>query len=121
MKKAKAVFWITTWLIVIMEGLVPVLTIHQPITIQGFTGLGYPVYFITLLTTFKALGAIALIVKKVPARVKEWAYAGFMFDFISAFVSIVAVMGFVAEAAAPIVAIIILILSYRSYHKMVRA
>ena len=118
MKKAKATFWVTTWIIVIVEGLVPVLTVHQPMTIQGFTGLGYPVYFIALLTTFKALGALALIIKKVPACVKEWAYAGFMFDFISAFVSIVAVMGLVPLAVGPIIAIILLVLSYRSYHKM---
>ena len=64
---------------------------------------------------FKVLGSIVLVVPAFPRRVKEWAYAGFGIDFISAFVSILVVDGFTPLALGPLVFMVILILSYRSY------
>ena len=86
--------------------------------VAGIMGLGYPMYFVTLLAVFKLLGGLALIIPAVPARVKEWAYAGYGIDFISAFVSIWAVAGFGGQLALPLIAIAILVISYVSYHKM---
>jgi uncharacterized membrane protein YphA (DoxX/SURF4 family) len=45
--------------------------------------LGYPAYFLSLLGTWKLLGAIAIILPGL-ARLKEWAYAGILFDLTSA-------------------------------------
>ena len=45
--------------------------------------LGYPVYFASLLGVWKLLGAIVLTVPGLP-RLKEWAYAGFVFDLTAA-------------------------------------
>ena len=45
--------------------------------------LGYPVYFLTLLGVWKVLGAIALLVPGLP-RLKEWAYAGIVFNMTGA-------------------------------------
>jgi hypothetical protein len=118
MKKYKVLFWITTIIIFLLEGILPILTTHSPMTVQGIVGLGYPVYFVTLLALFKLLGGLALIIPQIPGRIKEWAYAGFGIDFISAFVSICVVMGFGGFAVLPLVAIAILVLSYVSYHKM---
>jgi hypothetical protein len=118
MKKYKIAFWITTAIIFLGEGVLPVLTVHSPLTIQGITALGYPIYFVGLLTAFKGLGALALIIPAVPARVKEWAYAGFGIDFISAFVSILAVMGFGGSLILPVFAMVLLVISYVSYHKV---
>lgn len=118
MKKHKIIFWVTTTIIFLFEGVMPALTSQSEMSIQGITGLGYPLYFVTLLTVFKVLGSIVLIVPKFPPRVKEWAYAGFGIDFISAFVSIWIVVGFSAMLAIPVIAFIILILSYKSYHKL---
>lgn len=67
---------------------------------------------------FKILGVLALIIPKVPARIKEWAYAGFAFDFIFASISHGAVDGFGLEALFPIVFLGILTGSYVSYHKL---
>ncbi len=64
------------------------------------------------------MGVLALMVPAVPARVKEWAYAGFGIDFIAAFVSIVAVYGFTGEAVLPVVFMGILVASYGSYHRL---
>ncbi|MBW7475729.1 DoxX family protein [Paenibacillus oenotherae] len=42
------------------------------------TNLGYPLYVLTILGIWKALGAIALLVPGFP-RLKEWAHAGIFF------------------------------------------
>jgi hypothetical protein len=118
MKKTKIVFWVSTTLIFLFEGVMPALTGHSQMAIEGITSLGYPVYFVSILTVFKVLGALALIIPKVPARVKEWAYAGFAIDFISAFVSIWVVAGLMPMTFFPLVVFAVLIVSYVSYHKM---
>lgn len=118
MKKHKIIFWVTTTIIFLFEGVMPALTSQSEMSIQGITGLGYPLYFVTLLTVFKVLGSIVLIVPKFPPRVKEWAYAGFGIDFTCAFVSLWVVAGFNVGLALPVVAFILLILSYNSYHKL---
>ena len=118
MKTAKIIFWVTTSLIFLLEGVVPALTVNSEMAIQGFTHLGYPVYFVTLLTVFKVLGALALIIPQIPSRVKEWAYAGFTFDFVSAFISMYVVDGFGGTLLLPVVAIVLLALSYINYHKI---
>ena len=101
-----------------MEGVMPALTSQTDFAIKGITDLGYPVYFATMLAVFKVLGSISLIAPKMPARIKEWAYAGFGIDFISAFVSIWVVNGFGGMLILPVVFMILLVLSYNSYHKM---
>lgn len=45
--------------------------------------LGYPHYFSTILGAWKVLGAIAIAMPGSP-RVKEWAYAGMIFDLSGA-------------------------------------
>jgi hypothetical protein len=87
MKSAKIAFWISTGLIVTFEGLLPALTFNTPLAKSGISHLGYPDYFRLALTLFKVLGAIALIFPQVPRRIKEWAYAGFTFDFLFAAIS----------------------------------
>jgi hypothetical protein len=86
--------------------------------IQGITSLGYPLYFVTVITVFKVLGGLALIIPKVPNNVKEWAYAGFGIDFICALVSLWVVTGFGVALLLPVVAFLILAVSYVNYHKL---
>lgn len=118
MKKYKILFWVTTSLIFLFEGVLPAFTSQSEMSIQGITHLGYPLYFVTILTFFKVLGALTLIIPKVPARVKEWAYAGFAIDFISAFVSIWVVDGFSSIVLFPIIALAVLVVSYVSWNKL---
>lgn len=118
MKKAKTLFWISTTLIFLFEGVMPALTGHSQMAIDGITGLGYPVYFVTILTVFKVLGSIVLIVPKFPNNVKEWAYAGFGIDFICAFISIWVVAGLSAITFFPLIVFAVLIVSYVNYKKL---
>jgi DoxX-like family len=117
-KAAKIVFWITTVLIFLFEGVMPALTSQTELAKEGIAHLGYPAYFGVMLVVFKVLGTLALIITQVPARVKEWAYAGFAIDFIAASVSHTAVEGFGGESIFPLVVFGILIASYLTYHKV---
>lgn len=118
MKKHKIIFWISTGFIFLFEGVMPALTGHSELAIQGITHLGYPLYFITILVAFKVLGALVLILPQVPSRVKEWAYAGFAINFICASISTYITDGVNSAGWFPLVIFAILIASYISYHKM---
>jgi hypothetical protein len=48
--------------------------------------LGYPSYFTRMLGVAKLLGAVALVLPKRPS-LREWAYAGFVFEFMAAIVA----------------------------------
>ena len=118
MKKAKILFWVTTTLIFLTQGVMEVITGHSDMAVQGVTHLGYPLYFLTILVVFKVIGSLVLIVPQIPARIKEWAYAGFAIDFICAFISIWVVDGLSGMTFIPLVALLILIVSYVNYHKI---
>jgi hypothetical protein len=45
--------------------------------------LGYPEYMLTILGAWKLLGAVAILAPRFP-RLKEWAYAGMIFDLTGA-------------------------------------
>lgn len=118
MKKTKIIFWITTTIIFLMEGVMPALTSQTELAKEGIRHLGYPAYFGNALVIFKVLGSLALIIPQVPKRVKEWAYAGLAFDFIFASISHGAVDGIDFQTIFPLIFLAILMLSYSAYHKM---
>lgn len=118
MKKYKIVFWITTTVLFLFEGVVPAFTSQTELAKEGIRHLGYPEYFGNALVVFKVLGAIALIVPQFPKRLKEWAYAGFAFNFIFASVSYACVDGFGGQAIFPLVLLGILAASYISSYKL---
>lgn len=85
MSRARTIgYWVTTaWVALSMGGGGIAHVMHVPATEAGFIALGYPLHVVTLLGIWKVLGAIALLVPKFP-RLKEWAYAGFVFDLTGA-------------------------------------
>jgi len=54
---------------------------------EGMRQLGYPLYVMTITGAAKILGALALLQNKY-RTLKEWAFAGFVFDFIGAAASV---------------------------------
>ena len=118
MKRDSIIFWVTTTLIFLFEGVMPALTSQTELAKEGIRHLGYPDYFGPMLTVFKVLGALALIIPKIPSRVKEWAYAGFAFDFLFAFGSHWAVDGLNGMTMFPLIVLGILAVSYVYYHKL---
>ncbi|MDQ0874368.1 putative membrane protein [Paenibacillus sp. V4I3] len=89
---------------------------HTSQVVEIVTKLGYPEYFLNILGIAKALGIIALLVPKFN-RLKEWAYAGFTFDAISAIWSNIA-SGYPSESIAAVVAIVLLMASYIVFRKL---
>lgn len=118
MKKLKIIFWITTLIIFLFEGVMPAFTFQTELAKEGIKHLGYPGYFGDALVTFKVLGALVLIIPRIPRRIKEWAYAGFAFDFIFATISHWAVDGFGGQVLFPIVFIGILVTAYITDQKI---
>ena len=118
MKKQKLLFWISTGLIALFEGVMPALTSQTELAKEGITHLGYPLCFGNALVIFKVLGVLALIIPAIPKRIKEWAYAGFAFDFIFAAISHGAVDGINGNTFFPFIVLAILAVSYVSYHKI---
>src|SRR5207237_812720 len=54
-----------------------------PDVVSGVIRLGFPLYFIQLLGVWKVLGGLAIAVPGFP-RLKEWAYAGILFELTGA-------------------------------------
>lgn len=121
MKKEKIIFWTTTILIFLFEGVMPALTSQTELAKEGIRHLGYPEYFGNALVVFKILGVLALVIPQVPNRIKEWAYAGFAFDFIFASISHFAVDGLDFQGFFPLIILAILMTSYSYHHKIERA
>jgi hypothetical protein len=85
--KAKAIgYWVTTGLLVfcMTGGIFELLGLKT--TIDGIMRLGYPSYIIPALGLGKVLAILAILWPGLP-RLKEWAYAGILFNMIGATVS----------------------------------
>lgn len=76
-----------------------------------FTRLGYPTYIIYPLALAKILGLVAIWTKK-SQTLKEWAYAGFFFDFVLASSGHIMVND--GEWYAAFVALVLLLVSYNT-------
>ena len=80
-------YWATTGLLAAMSAFAAFSYLSgSPQAVQGFEHVGYPQQLRIILGIAKLLGAIALVAPGVP-KFKEWAYAGFTFAWISAFVA----------------------------------
>jgi hypothetical protein len=105
------IYWVTTGLIAALSlfAAYSYLT-GSPQAVEGFARVGYPQQLRVILGIAKLLGVIALVVPGFP-RLKEWAYAGFTFAWISA-----SVAHYLAkerpQAFAPLVLLILLAVSY---------
>jgi uncharacterized membrane protein YphA (DoxX/SURF4 family) len=107
----KVTYWLTTILLAALSVLAAYGYLSgSPQSIEGFAHVGYPQQLRIILGIAKPLGAIALIVPGM-VKLKEWAYAGFTFAWISAFIAhYLAKDG--AKAFAPLVFLLILAVSY---------
>jgi hypothetical protein len=83
-------FWIATALFCLQMGFTAYGQLRMPQVADAFTRLGFPAYFRVELSWAKFLG-IALLLAPVPARLKEWAYAGFAITLGSAILAHVSI------------------------------
>ena len=86
-KTRKIVFRIATGLLtVIVLMFVGNSLFNKEMFTNRFASLGYPTYLIYPLVVVKVLGLVAIWSNKSNA-LKEWAYAGFFFNFVLAFLA----------------------------------
>jgi len=122
MKRTKIVFWVSTIIIFLFEGVMPISTLlfAPQYTNAGTLPLGYPDYFAEALIIFKFLGTLALIVPSLPVRLREWAYAGLTFNLIFAVISHSVVDGNIGFILLPVGIMAVLALSYYSKDRVAR-
>jgi len=85
--KAKTiVFWIVTVLFCLQMSFTAYTQLCLPQVAQAFTHLGFPAYFRVELSWANLLGVV-LLFAPVPARLREWAYAGFAINLASALIA----------------------------------
>src|SRR3979490_1444173 len=89
--KAKTVvYWIVTALFCLQMSFTAYAELRLPQGAEAFPHLGFPAWFRVELSWAKLLGVV-LLLAPVPARLKEWAYAGFAIDLASAIMAPIAV------------------------------
>ena len=85
-KARTIVYWIVTVLFCLQIGFTAYAQLRLPQVAEAFTRLGFPDYFRVELAWAKLLGVV-LLLAPVPARLKEWAYAGFAITLGSALIA----------------------------------
>ena len=81
-------FWIVTALFCVEMIFTAYWEWFTPQAAQAFARLEFPAEsFRVELSVAKMLGVLVLLVPAIPARVKEWAYAGFAFNLMSALIA----------------------------------
>ena len=112
-KGNKIIYWVATALLAIgmlQSGIFALLRTKEWIDLV--VGLGYPVYFLTILGIWKILGVIAILIPRFKL-VKEWAYAGFFFAMTGALVSHLAIGDYDVKAIlGPLFQTVFIILSW---------
>ena len=117
-KSRKIIFRISTGIVsIIVLMFVANSSFNREMFTNRFSTLGYPIYLIYPLVVAKILGLIAIWSNK-SVILKEWAYAGFLFNFVLAFLAeIHAIDG---EYISSPVALVFLLISYISGMKTFR-
>ncbi|MBC7851266.1 MAG: DoxX family protein [Chitinophagaceae bacterium] len=100
-KRSKGIwYWISTALLafILFSGGLWLMTGNQPMDAY----LGFPAYFWQILGFCKILGGIAILVPRFPL-LKEWAYAGIVFNLTGAAAARASVGDSTAHIIAPLV------------------
>ncbi|HEY0433131.1 MAG TPA: DoxX family protein [Chitinophagaceae bacterium] len=118
MKNTNIAYWIFTALFsfMMLGSAIPDI-FSSPVAVKGMhEGLGYPVYFIPFIGVAKALGVIAVLFAR-NQRLKEWAYAGLMFDLFGASYSLISSGASLPNWLFMIIPIALGFASYLLYHR----
>lgn len=117
MKRINIFYWITTGMLIPGLGIGSIMELAgDPQSIEIITSLGYPAYLSPFLGVARILALIAIFTPKLP-RLKEWAYAGLVFDVIGATYSQIAVGNPLTYTIFPIIILGVIFGSYYFHHK----
>lgn len=107
MKTKHILYWTTTLFIALetfVGGVVDLVhgrggIVTGPTVVEVVTSLGYPAYVLAILGVLKIPAAVVLVVPRL-LRLKEWAYAGIVFELLGAAAS-QAIRGHGADVLPP--------------------
>ncbi len=117
MKKFKITYWITTGIFSAMMLFSATMYFISPQMAQTFEHLGFPDYFRIELGIAKIVG-ILLLLAPFTGRLKEWVYAGFTINLISASIAHGAMGDPISAIMTPLVFLGILAVSYVTFNKL---
>jgi len=110
--KLALAYWVVTLPVIGMMGLSgSMYFMPTPEMIEGIKTTGYPLFFMHILGTAKILGAIAILTN-LNKRLKEWAYAGFIFTMLGATATHYFIGDPLSKTAVPLVFLAVILLSY---------
>lgn len=116
MKNLKRIYWISTGLLTLLMLMsAGMYFFNYDMVSETFTNLGFPTYIIYPLAVAKILGLVAIWTEK-STSLKEWAYAGFFFDFLLAASAHIIIND--GEYAAALMALVLLLTSYFTWKKL---
>ncbi len=119
MKKIRIFYWITTGIFLLMMAYSGIASLASPEkAVEFFKTMNMPSYLISFLSIAKILGVIAILVPGYQ-RLKEWAYAGLIFDLIGAVYCNYAVGKPAGEWMPILIFVVLAFTSYFLYHKKV--
>ncbi|MEO5683519.1 MAG: DoxX family protein [Chitinophagaceae bacterium] len=113
----RIIYWVLTILfalMMLMDGIGGVT--RQQAGVEVMQHLGYPLYVLSIFGIAKILGALAILQNKWKT-IKEWAYAGFTFNFIGAMMSRAYAGDGIAIVVFPLIPIAILFAAYYFWKK----
>jgi uncharacterized membrane protein len=117
-KRSKIIYWTLTVLMFIpgfAGAAVELFTSGPESIVKIMIALGYPLYLMKILGFAKLLGSVAILWGRFP-KLKEWAYAGFAFDYLGATAS--HVLAADAPAAVfPFLFLIVMMITYYLWYK----
>ena len=118
LKTSKTIYWIGVVLTSLWFGTSGFCELTKNPLVWDITlKLGYPAYFIYVLGVAKLSGIAVLLTPNRLLRLKEWVFAGILFDIIFAFSSKIVVLGFPATIDA-IIAFVMVIVTYIMFRKI---
>jgi hypothetical protein len=120
MKTLKITYWISTSLVSLLMLVSFYNYFFNPALKEAYAHVGFPDWFRVELGIAKLLGALALVIPLVPARIKEWAYVGFFINFFSAFLSHYMISDPAFNQIMPLVLLLLVVISYVTFHKIAR-
>jgi hypothetical protein len=112
MKNIRILYWIVTGLAAVFMTMASIPDVlRHPQAMSIFSHLGYPAYLLPFLGTAKLLGVGVMLVPGF-RRLKEWAYAGLVFDLAGAWYSHVSVGDPPSVWVFPIIGLLLVAGSY---------
>jgi hypothetical protein len=117
-KTLTVAFWATTAFFSVWMLFTAYAELYLPEVEKVFPHLGFPARFFRVeLSVAKVLGVLVLLLP-APPRLKEWAYAGFAINLVSALIAHLAAGDDASKYAWPMAAAAVMALSYYAHLKL---